>query len=169
MQIQNVYTQMQKEGVKRSICLLNFLLKKIFEFAEINNFVTYNVINRIDIEKEKGNLRRALSSVEKEAVLKAFNEFDSFESLFVMLLLYTGMRRNEILALKWEDINLEENFIEVKKTVISNGEYKAVIQNTTKSEAGKRKIPLMKQLREYILENKYEESEKNEYIFQSKN
>ena len=53
--------------------------------------------------------------------------------------------------------------------MVSSHEYKAVMQYTTKSRAGERKIPLMKPFKEYLLENRREYIGRDEYIFQSRN
>ncbi|SHJ82393.1 site-specific integrase [Desulfofundulus thermosubterraneus] len=61
--------------------------------------------------------------------------------LFV-LALSTGMRLGELLGLKWEDVDLEAGFLQVKRTLADRSAIKKVIFLPPKSQAARRKIPL---------------------------
>lgn len=69
--------------------------------------------------------------------------------LFPFFALMTGMRKGEILALKWKDIDFNKNYIYVTKSVAHNGN-KPVIK-TPKTEAGNRIVPLLTSLRNELL------------------
>lgn len=69
--------------------------------------------------------------------------------LFPFFALMTGMRKGEILALKWKDIDFNKNYIYVTKSVAHNGN-KPVIK-TPKTEAGNRIVPLLTPLRNELL------------------
>ena len=69
-----------------------------------------------------------------------------------MFALLSGLRKQEILALKWEDIDFEENIIRVTKAVEHIGQ-KAHIKST-KTDAGVRDVPLLDMLRERLLPHK---------------
>jgi integrase len=69
--------------------------------------------------------------------------------LFPFFALMTGMRKGEILALKWKDIDFDKNYIYVTKSVAHDGD-KPVIK-TPKTEAGNRIVPLLTPLRNELL------------------
>lgn len=69
--------------------------------------------------------------------------------LFPFFALMTGMRKGEILALKWKDIDFNKNYIYVTKSVAHDGN-KPVIK-TPKTEAGNRIVPLLTPLRNELL------------------
>lgn len=68
----------------------------------------------------------------------------------IILLLYTGLRVGELLALKWDCVDFEQKTLTVKGNVkqVKNrdtnaqGNYKVIEQNTTKTKSGMRLIPL---------------------------
>jgi integrase len=62
------------------------------------------------------------------------------EVLF-MLIVVTGMRRGEVLALRWSDIDLMRQYLHVIHTVDYIPKY-GYVEDTPKSNAGKRKIDL---------------------------
>lgn len=64
-----------------------------------------------------------------------------FCALFVVAL-YTGLRRGELLALKWEDVDLENRIISVNKTLVKTSEGLKV--QTPKTETSVRKVTLPK-------------------------
>lgn len=79
--------------------------------------------------------------------------------LFPFFALMTGMRKGEILALTWKDIDFDKNYIYVTKSVAHNGD-KPVIK-TPKTEAGNRIVPLLTPLRNVLLEKR---GKPDEYI-----
>ena len=83
----------------------------------------------------------------------------------IVLLLYTGMRIGELLALTWDDVTDTHININKNTVVVSN---KIIDQSSTKTNSGIRKIPLSKkakkaidELREITGEYKYVMTTKN--------
>ncbi len=66
----------------------------------------------------------------------------------VALLTYTGMRRSEVLGLRWEDIDIDGRLLHVQRaaTFTSN----RPIVGTTKTRAGCRAIPITDHLLPYL-------------------
>ncbi|MBE6570604.1 MAG: site-specific integrase [Ruminococcaceae bacterium] len=77
-----------------------------------------------------------------------------------ILMLHTGMRMGETLALKWDDVDFTTRTITVTKNSIMiknrdntgqcTGGYKAKVQNSTKTASGTRVIPLNKKAEEAL-------------------
>ena len=99
-------------------------LCKICDYGVNYYSITYN------FEKNIGNFKRTTEEKEKITdknhiryiTLDQFNEFisnvdDILWNMFFTFLFYTGMRKGEVLALKWEDINFENKIISVTKTL----------------------------------------------------
>lgn len=84
-----------------------------------------NPVKRVQKERESPGRERYLSIKEKDALLAACGQSPVPQlELIVMLALTTGMRRGEILALRWPDIDLARGSIVLHKT--KNNERRAV-------------------------------------------
>jgi len=76
-----------------------------------------------------------------------------------MTLLYTGMRRGEIIALTWNDIDFSANLIHVTKAVVFRNNQPVIIYPKTKHSI--RDIPILNNLR--IILERYKEKYTAEY------
>ena len=148
---------------------LRIVTHSIFEFAENNNFVKCNIAEKIQIPRIKSNKRRSLTDTEKNAINQAFEIFNDFEKYFVAIALCTGMRRNEILALKKSDIHFEEGYIDVNKTLTSGEHFTTIVKNATKTQAGMRKVPMVPQLKQMLKDFVDNKCIEDEYLFLTKN
>ena len=87
--------------------------------------------------------------------------------LFVMLGLYAGLRREEILALKWDSVylDLDAPYLTVRRAWHTENN-RPVILTELKTNAAKRSIPLPPQLLEALKEAK--ESSTSDYVIANK-
>lgn len=71
-------------------------------------------------------------------------DLNEFERCFTSLLLYSGLRRSEALALFDSDIHFDEGYINVNKTLVLSKASTSpeIIQDMPKSDSGIRKIPI---------------------------
>ena len=69
---------------------------------------------------------------------------ESSDRVLLALFLYTGMRRGEVLGLRWENIDWKRRLIFVEQTVTFQNN--KPILGDPKSEAGKRSVPLDERL-----------------------
>jgi len=108
------------------------LLKMIFNKGIKWELVDSNPVSKVSKGKEPPGRLRYLSVYEIKNLLNACNK----RILpIVLCALLTGMRRGEILKLKWKDVDLENNVIYLKETKSGKG----------------RVIPIMSQLKELLL------------------
>lgn len=114
-------------------------VSQILNAAMDDGLIYKNVALTIEKDKPHHKKKRALTNTEKIHIETA--EFDDQEKLLTYLLLYTGMRRQEVIPLTKTDINFTTKKIHVTKAVKFIGE-KAVLKET-KSYSGERDIYLL--------------------------
>ena len=71
-------------------------------------------------------------------------EIEVYDRLYLSLVIFTGMRRGEVLGLRWEDINLEQNYILVRRNVTYTNNQPLI--GTPKTKNGFRSIPIIPDL-----------------------
>jgi integrase len=77
---------------------------------------------------------------------------DQLEALYV-LAITTGMRRGELLGLKWSDVNLENATVSVRRTLSRTDNGKHVTLGEPKTRKSRRTIPLTAQAVEALREH----------------
>jgi integrase len=90
--------------------------------------------------------RRELPSDADIEIIK--RSVDLLFGLFAYFILYSGLRRGELLALKWEDIDFDRNTISVNKAMYWNVNQPVI--KDTKTEAGNRVVPLLQPLKDHL-------------------
>jgi len=82
-------------GVNKGLCQgLNFKI----EMPKVHNLKTEDLT--------KGQLRRFFEAIDKDEDIQAAN--------ILRMALFTGMRRGELFKLKWEDVDFERGFIQIR-------------------------------------------------------
>lgn len=109
--------------------------------------------------------RIPLTDEQVEKLLQATKGLPPY--LFVMLGLYAGLRREEILALKWDSVylNLDAPYLTVRRAWHTENN-RPVILTELKTNAAKRSIPLPPRLLEALKEAK--ESSTSDYVIANK-
>ena len=118
-------------------------MKECFNSAIANRLINFNPC--IDVTVKNLNLPKDERVVLSQAEQETFLEFakNSFYYEAYQILLSTGMRAGEFAGLQWEDINFQDEYIEIKRSLTSayvNG--KKILEFTTpKTINSYRKIP----------------------------
>lgn len=122
--------------LQRNVAAQAFIyLKMIFKYAvQVEKILPQNPCDNITLprytaaQKEQMRLEKKskLLFLEKDSLKKFLVAAAADEGSFpyytvVMLMTYTGMRIGEVLALQWQDIDLENRLIHVKHTLFRNG------------------------------------------------
>lgn len=131
--------------------------RQIIRYAARNHHIAAgdvsDIIDDISIPKYKKPQKRALNSIEKEAIEKA--ELDPRGRAFLSILYYCGLRRGEALALRVEDFDWKAPSVSVTKAVVFD-ENNPVLKYHPKSDRGIRKVPIPEKavplIKDYVLE-----------------
>ena len=130
----------------RTIMNQRSIIKQVFDYAVVEGDVEINPCSSVQTPKNlKKEKRSAATNSDEEIVRRNRDEW-----CFPYIALMTGMRRGEILALQWKDIDFETNIIHVTKSAEYVGD-RANIKKP-KTEAGIRMVPLLNELRDFLQE-----------------
>ncbi len=126
---------------------------------EVNPLVNYKYSPKRTLkEKEAAQVsaREAYPELDWKALEALLDEKKPPVRIPVKLAYYLGLRREEILGLRFGDINWEKGYLEIKNTVTKV--YEVVEEENTKSEASRRKLDLPPRMMKLLLEvkKKYE-------------
>ena len=128
----------------KSLANQRLILNLIFNSGLLSGDIEINPCTAVKTPQGERHIRTAATPTDEEKV-KASTEI----WLFPYFALMSGMRKGEILALQWKDINFEENYIEVSKSVYHIGDRPAI--KSPKTAAGVRIVPLLAPLKEKLL------------------
>lgn len=136
---------------KQTVMLRIVCLKMIFNYAITENDIQYNPALGISPPKNlKNKSRDAASDEDVEKIKRNKNNPDW---LFAYVLLYTGCRRSEALALMYEDFNWEDNTIRINKAIEFRYNKPCVV-DYVKTEQSVRNIIFLNALKEVIPQGK---------------
>ena len=154
----------KSEGLYSTV---NMLIKCVFYAAERNQILEHNPCVGISGKGGKpGKKREALTDQQVAVLLDTVKGLPPY--LFIMIGLYSGLRREEILALQWDCVFLDEStpYISVRRAWRSVNN-RPVISTELKTPAAKRDIPIPGKLVECLKEAK--EKSKSEYVISDRN
>lgn len=139
--VQELLDELHSKGqAKSTIVKRKYNIQQIFRYASLNGLEISNPCSFARVPRKAAKKqRRPLTEAEIALVMLERNN-DSY-GFYAFMLLYTGLRRSEMLALTWEDIDFINNVIHVNKVVIyANG--KAIIDEILKNGDEERLLPM---------------------------
>lgn len=125
--------------------LKNLLLvfRLIYNYAYVNYGVQNNPALHLRSPKGKGKKEREFPSEED---IRIVNEnIDKPFGLMMYMALYTGLRRGELCALTWADIDFDQKLIKVTKSTYWTDDH-VPHTKTPKTASGEREVPIMDSL-----------------------
>lgn len=128
MHLLDLYVAMTKDGARRdgkkggyspkTIQHVHRLIRAIFEKAVQWQIILINPASKIQPPKVDKKEISFYDEEETMNLLKAIENEPIRYKTMVFIAIYTGMRRGEILALEWSDIDFERKLISVNKSVV---------------------------------------------------
>lgn len=141
--------------LKSTKLMIRSILKILFQIAVKEKWIPMNPVLEVRIQgaMPKKQKKDTISSEEFNTILEAVRNKKNISYarkqeylLFLYIGYYSGLRLGEILGLKWEDINFEENTIRIARQKLSD----ETITETLKTRASYSSIPIALPLKEIL-------------------
>lgn len=158
--IQMFYTEQLKRVSANSVIHYHANIHRALKYAVKVDLIDSNPADKVERPKKD---RYTGSFYTKDEVQKLFEVTKgSHLELPVFLGAFYGLRRSEVLGLKWDAIDFDNNTITIKHTVTSfsiDGKKVQMAQDTTKTKASMRTLPLVPQFKERLLSLRAQQDE----------
>lgn len=139
---------LQYDGMSKStIDKVMLTLRQVFARAVMDDLIRRSPVDQMEPPKGTQKERLPLTMEQVEAITAAAPHHKY--GILPLLMLYTGLRRGEAVALRWKDIDFERGIITVSQAAVYIGNRTTQIGDT-KTKAGHRKLPLLPILREQL-------------------
>lgn len=115
---------------------LRMVLQEMFRRARQSRLITYDPAELLELPSTTERKRRSITDAERAAILAVAETHRA--GLWVLTLLYTGMRPGETASLTWADVDFKHNEIHVHTAKESGSQ--AI--KAPKTQAGIRDIPI---------------------------
>ena len=126
------------------------VLNQIFEAALIEELVLRNPVSVVPLPKQEKRepVGKFMTAEEAGRMLEAFDGHELQALIYVTL--YYGLRRSEVLGLKWDAVDFDPDTLKIQHTVVKQ---KTIIaKDSTKSMTSRRVYPLLKEVKKLLLE-----------------
>jgi integrase len=145
-QLQRFYNTLGAQGYSaRTIRYCHTLLHGALQQAQKNSLIVRNVATLVELPRAVKKEMQTLSLAQVAGTLLPHVAGHPLEAAFV-LVFTTGLRRGEVLALRWSDVDLERGVLHVRRTLVrargSMGERSKLIVSAPKTAQAQRTIPL---------------------------
>ncbi|MFC2043129.1 tyrosine-type recombinase/integrase [Chloroflexota bacterium] len=138
--LQSLYSKKLGEGLsKRSVQQMHAVIHKALNQAMKWGLVARNVSDLVEPPKPQKRMPITLNPDQVNELFTALED-DRLSPLYVTAIA-TGMRQGELLGLMWEDVDLDNGVIHVKRTAQTIWKKGTVISDT-KTDRSRRSIPL---------------------------
>ena len=149
--IQRLFNDLSQKGLSAgTLSSVKALLSAVFQTAVHNDLVVKNACTGVKLPAAKAEEPRVLT-IDEQVILLNHMDKERWQTYapLITVMLATGLRLGEALALTWDCVDFDNREIVVEKTLvyvkdISTGSFMFKFQSP-KSEAGKRTIPLVKE------------------------
>ena len=145
------------------------VLHQVLQYAVDDDYLRKNPCDRIikELKSSYGNLkcgkRESLTVKQEVAFLRYLYDMPRFQHWYptFFIMANTGMRIGELTGLRWEDIDLDNGFIDINHTLVyfqHSAEGCHFTINAPKTENGTRKIVMTQAVKEaFLMEREYQE------------
>lgn len=151
-----VFQKLEERLSHKTIKDILIVLKMILRFGVKNQMIEYRQIDiKFPTERNKHTID-ILSRSHHRFIMEHIQNHFTFKNLGIYICLSAGIRIGEICALTWDDLDVENGIIHIRKTIqriyiVDEGQkHTEVILDTPKTKNSIREIPMTKDLLKII-------------------
>lgn len=151
--IQKFYLAKLETVKPNSVIHYHAVIHRAMKYAVRTDLISVNPVDKVDRPK-KNAFQGSFYSEEEMQKLFEVAKGTKLE-LSIILASFYGLRRSEVLGLKWNAIDFQQNTISIQHTLTScqiDGKNVEVASDTTKTKSSRRTLPLIPQFREILLD-----------------
>ena len=140
------------------------VIHRALKYAVKMDLISVNPADKVDRPRKNGYQANFYSESEIAALFAAIS--DTLIEVPVKLAAFYGLRRSEVMGLRWDAVDFVHNTICIRHTVTGctiDGQYQIIAADTTKTRSSRRTLPLVPTVREMLLRLK-EQQEQNRKI-----
>lgn len=152
-----------------TIDCVHTVLHQVLELAVEDDYIRYNPSDNALKELKKAHcndsVKRKALTIKEQKLFEEFlmepGQYNKWYPIFTVML-WTGLRVGEVTGLRWCDIDLEAETIDINHTLVyydkGHNDGLSFAINTPKTDAGKRIVPMLPKVKEaFIQERKNQE------------
>lgn len=149
--------------------LVKSLINRSLDFALKNNLIDEKIVISIGLKNKQVRKVEAFEKQEQTKIEKYILENGKWYHYGILISLYTGLRLGEVLALKWQNVDMKNKLIYIDKTVstISQNHKTLTIESSPKTQSSIREIPISKKLLDLM--KVLRKNSKSDYVIVSHN
>ena len=143
--IQDFYSYMLNDGLSANTVVHHHsIIHEALDYAFKMNMVPINVSNKVQRPKIEQYIGKFYSENELNELFE-ISKGDPLE-LVIFITAFYGLRRSEVLGLKWDAIDFQNNILTIKHTIVPttiNGKKQILAKDKTKNKTNYRSLPLI--------------------------
>ena len=153
--LQMFYSEMLRRVTPNTVIHYHAVIHSALKYAVKTDMLIQNVADKVDRPRKNSFQPVFLSADEMQKMFEVLR--GTKLELPVLVAAFYGLRRGEVVGLKWDAIDFEQGTISVKRTVTStiiDGKYQEFEQQSAKTKSSLRTLPLIGSFREYFMQVK---------------
>ena len=149
--IQQFYTEKLKEVKPNSVIHYHAVIHQALKYAMKTDMVEQNVAMKVDRPRKNSFQPAFLDAEEMQKLFEAVK--GTKLELPVLVAAFYGLRRGEVLGLKWDAIDFKRGALTIKRTVTQtkiDGKNQIIELESAKTKSSLRTLPLVGSFKEYF-------------------
>jgi integrase len=121
-----------------TILQIHAIIHKCLNYAKHNKIIKDNPATYCENKPERERYKGEVYTVEQFTSLLSLVK-DTIDEIYIILAGCLGLRRGEVMGLKWEDIDFQEKIIHIRRTKVKAGKH-GIIEKEPKNKTSIRSI-----------------------------